>query len=80
MADAQIADIKAQLAAEQKVHADSATKVAALLKLSREHDLAEAQRAIKEHGFTAKDLELKQSRARAAAPRKSPAGRKTKAR
>lgn len=77
-------DNNAELKAALEQQAAHNTKVEALLKLTRVQDLAAAKRVIKQHGFTAKDLapELKQTRGgtRTAAPRKSPAGRKTKAR
>lgn len=81
MTDAKFVDNSAELAAALKQQQEHNTRVEALLKLSREQDLAAAKRVIKQHSFTAKDLapELKQTRAgtRAAAPRKSTASRKS---
>lgn len=82
MTDAKFMDNSAELAAALEQQEQQNIKVAALLKLSREQDLAAAKRVIKQHSFTVKDLapELKQTRAgtRAATPRKSAPRRKTK--
>ena len=66
MTEAKFVDNSAELAAALKQQAEHNTKVEALLKLTREQDLAAAKRVIKQHGFIAKDLapELKQTRAR----------------
>ena len=82
MTESKFVDNSAELAAALKQQSEHNTKVEALLKLSREQDLAAAKRVIKQHSFTAKDLspELKQTRAgtrTAAAPRKSTTPRKT---
>ena len=84
MTEAKFVDNSAELKAALEQQAAHNTKVEALLKLTREQDLAAAKRVIKQHGFIAKDLapELKQTRGgtRAVTPRKSTAGRKAKAR
>jgi hypothetical protein len=82
MTEAKFVDSSAELAAALKQQEEHNIKVQALLKLSREQDLAAAKRVIKQHSFTARELapELKQTRntSRAATPRKSPVRRKTK--
>lgn len=84
MTESKFVDNSAELAAALKQQSEHNTRVEALLKLSREQDLAAAKRVIKQHSFTAKDLapELKQTRGgtRTATPRKSTTGRKAKAR
>jgi len=90
MTESKFVDNSAELAAALKQQSEHNTRVEALLKLSREQDLAAAKRVIKQHSFTAKDLapELKQTRAgtrtatprKSTTPRKSAAGRKPKAR
>jgi antitoxin component HigA of HigAB toxin-antitoxin module len=82
MTEAKFVDSSEELAAALKQQAEHNTKVEALLKLTRDQDLAAAKRVIKQHGFTAKDLapELKSSRrvSRTSPTRKTTARRKTK--
>jgi hypothetical protein len=67
-----------QLATAQKEQAELTAKIEALLKQTRDEDLATAKRVIKTHGFTATELkpELK-TRGATKTPRKS-AGRPRK--
>lgn len=82
MTDAKFVDNSAELAEALKQQAAHNERVEALLKLTREQDLAAAKRVIKQHNFTAKDLapELRTTRrtARTTAPRKTASRRKTK--
>lgn len=61
-----------QLAEAQRAQEELAAKIEALLKQTREEDLATAKRLIKTHGFTTTDLkpELK-TRGTTRTPRKS---------
>jgi hypothetical protein len=75
--------VSEQLAEAQKQQAEANARVDALLKQTREEDLATAKRVIKLHGFTATDLrpELKATRgaaAKKAATPKSTSRRKAK--
>ena len=62
-----------QLALAQKQQAELAAQIEALLKQTRDEDLATAKRVIKAHGFTASDLkpELKTRTSSRSTPRKS---------
>ena len=69
-----------QLEIAQKKQAELATQIEALLKETRDEDLANAKHIIKKHGFTASDLkpELKTRAASRSTPRKSTSTRRKK--